>query len=63
VQLPERGCETDGNPQKLPYLHRPLNQTIERLSTGVFKNKRLLSIALKKSKGSNSPCYVQLVAE
>src|SRR6266403_3336186 len=63
VQLPERGCETDGNPQKLPHLNRPLNQTIERLAAGVFKNKRLLSVTLKYSNGSNSPCYVQIVAE
>jgi hypothetical protein len=36
---------------------------MEKLATGVFKNKRFLSIALKKTKGSNSPCDVQLVTE
>jgi hypothetical protein len=40
-----------------------MNQTIERLATGVFKNKRLLSVVLRKNEGAKRPCGIQIVPE
>ena len=43
--------------------HRALNETMEKLTTGILEHKRFLSVALRKSKGSNCPCCVEIVAK
>jgi hypothetical protein len=43
--------------------YRALNETMEKLTTGIPEHKRFLSIAQRESKGSNCPCCVEIVAK
>ena len=36
---------------------------MEKLTTGIFKHKRFLSVALREGKGSNCPCCVEIAAK
>jgi hypothetical protein len=36
---------------------------MEELTAGILEHKRFLSVAMRKSKGSNCPCCVEIVAE
>jgi hypothetical protein len=36
---------------------------MEKLTTGILEHKRSLSVALRKSKGSNCPCWVEIAAK
>jgi Cys-tRNA synthase (O-phospho-L-seryl-tRNA:Cys-tRNA synthase) len=61
VQLAERAREADGEVQKPRHFHRSLNESMERLTTGIIQHKHRLVVVLGQITGPNCPSCVEFV--
>src|SRR5215471_15934601 len=61
VQLAERGCEANRTAKKLFQLHRPWNQSIERVPSWVLEHEHGPVLLLSESDGLNRPCRIEFV--
>jgi hypothetical protein len=59
--MAECACEADGEVQKPLHFDRPLNESMERLTTGILEHKSRSLIAVRQYARTNCPGWVEFI--
>jgi hypothetical protein len=63
VHFPERGGDTNGEPQKCAQLHRTVEKLLEQVPTGVLEEQELAAALMHELQRTRRPLDVQLIFE